>query len=154
MCYANLLKSRLLCKIISSSVCFFYIFFWHGTKPYIMVWSFLNFLAVTIETISDFIEASPSYQRLTKKYLSHYWQLRFNSAITCPLLAMSAISNFYFFAGLDIGTIFLEKFLYADWWVNLTLFGFLYAACNVSHKIKIWEMRKEKLEKEKLNKTD
>lgn len=37
------------------------------------------------------------------------WKRRFGCVIAAPLLAMSAMSNFYFFAGYDVGNIFVRK---------------------------------------------
>lgn len=38
------------------------------------------------------------------------WRRRFSCILASPLLAMSAIANFYFFAGTDIGNIFMKRF--------------------------------------------
>lgn len=73
-----------------------------------MIWAFANYICVTIE--SGFTNI---YNRYLKKFCERSftpdWRQRLACMLASPLLAVSAISNFYFFAGTDIGNVFFKN---------------------------------------------
>lgn len=85
-------------KIFSSFLCFTFVYIWHGTHNCILIWSVLNFVGITMETIFKNVRNVKVTRRVS-------------CILATPLLAMSAISNFYFFAGTDVGNIFAKRFL-------------------------------------------
>lgn len=90
-------------KLYSSLLCFIFVYIWHGTQNCVLIWSVLNFLGVTIEMLFK--------KRFSNVKLQPQLKRTIGCVLASPLLAMSAISNFYFFAGTDIGYIFLIRFL-------------------------------------------
>ena len=76
---------------------------------YIFIWSFLNFLGLAIENIVK--STSPYiYEGLLRNSLNFQNKRRLECALASPLLALSAISNFYFFAGEEIGHMYIWRF--------------------------------------------
>lgn len=88
-------------KPLASLLCFIFVFLWHGIEWYIFIWAFLNYLGVCIEHVAQIIQTNCLEDtKINKRPLK--------SALASPLLLMSAISNFYFFAGFEIGNIFVS----------------------------------------------
>lgn len=85
----------------------------------IFVWSLLNFIGVVIENIGVSIGKSIQYRQIKNMYLSSINTRRFHCILASPLLAMSAISNFYFFGGEEIGNIFVHDILYGKFLIFL-----------------------------------
>lgn len=78
----------------------------------IFIWAFLNFMGLNIESIMKSVGRTKFYSNIQKKYLSQVNARRFNCILATPLLAMSVISNFYFFAGEEIGHIYVYRILH------------------------------------------
>ncbi|XP_071579106.1 protein-cysteine N-palmitoyltransferase HHAT isoform X4 [Temnothorax nylanderi] len=110
-------KYRYFGKLFASFSCFTFVFIWHGIQMNIFIWTLLNFIGIVIEDIGVSIGK------------------------TSPLLAISAISNFYFLGGREIGNIFTENILYGSWKSLSILLFFLYCCCHVSVDVKSWELR-------------
>ncbi|CAL7943269.1 unnamed protein product [Xylocopa violacea] len=138
--YIPLLKSNFN-KIIASFLCFAFVFVWHGMQMNIFIWAFLNFIGLNIESLIKSLEKSKYYLNVQKRYISRTNARRFNCVITSPLLAMSAISNFYFFAGEEIGNIYIYRILHDTWYTTIVLLFFLYCCCQVSTDITNWELQ-------------
>lgn len=123
-------------KIVSSFFCFFFVYIWHGIEPYIFIWSALNFLGVTLENIFHHIyEAKLKHSKIVKN-VNEADLRRITCSLAAPLLAMSAISNFYFFAGKAVGDIFLDKGISESSANQLILLLLLYCCCNVSTEMR------------------
>lgn len=95
-------------KILTSLMSFVFVYFWHGPEEYIMYWSALNYFGITTEYMVGIIHKKYLYN-YTKK-MSSTKLTRIKCILASPLLTISAISNFYFFGGKEIGNIFIEKF--------------------------------------------
>lgn len=106
----TLLINSILNKLLSSFLCFAFIYLWHGMYTFTFVWTFLNFIGITTEVLSYNV-----YKKYLQKSLENNFSLQWLRRMFClaasPLLAMSAISNFYFFTGLEVGNVFLHRFL-------------------------------------------
>ncbi|XP_067205937.1 protein-cysteine N-palmitoyltransferase HHAT isoform X2 [Linepithema humile] len=131
-------------KLFSSFLCFTFVLIWHGMQTSIFIWALLNFIGVTIEDIGVSISKTEQYHKIQNTYLSSRNSKRLHCILASPLLAMSAISNFYFFGGQEIGNIFLRNVLYGSWKALFILLLFLYCACQVSLDVKNWELRRVK----------
>ncbi|CAK9817043.1 Protein-cysteine N-palmitoyltransferase HHAT [Anthophora plagiata] len=139
--YIPLLKSN--CnKLFASFLCFTFVFIWHGMQTNIFIWAFLNFIGLNVESLIKSFERSKYYLSIQKKYVSRTNIRRFHCIVMSPLLAMSVISNFYFFAGEEIGNIYIYRILHDTWYTTFTLLFFLYCCCQVSIDIKCWESQK------------
>ena len=84
--------------MIGSIVCFSYVYVWHGISKKVLIWSLLNFLGITVEAVARALAANPQYRRLEDK-LSGQMMRRLHALLSAPLLIMSCLSQFYFFAG-------------------------------------------------------
>ncbi|XP_011688362.1 PREDICTED: protein-cysteine N-palmitoyltransferase Rasp isoform X2 [Wasmannia auropunctata] len=131
-------------KLFASFLCFTFVFIWHGIQINIFIWTLLNFIGIVIEDIGVSIGKSKQYHKIQNTYLSSKNTKRLNCILASPLLAMSAISNFYFLGGQDIGNIFIQNILYGSWKNLLVLLFFLYCCCQVSEDVKSWELRRTK----------
>ena len=56
-------KSSLRAKLLASLACFTFIWAWHGIYMYVLIWSTLNYLGVTIEGVSKAIASTRRYQK-------------------------------------------------------------------------------------------
>lgn len=128
-------------KLFASFSCFVFVFVWHGMQLNILIWSFLNFLGLTVEGFARSVGKTKRYSGMERKYLSRQNIRRFHCVLATPLLAMSAVSNFYFFAGKEVGDVYMERMILQDSWKTLfTLLFFLYCCCQVSIDVKCWEL--------------
>lgn len=91
-------------------MCFLFVYVWHGIQTFIAIWSLLNFIGVMIETISTKVSRMTTYRNLTRNFCPQMLR-RIYCFIATPLFAISAISNFYFFAGKEVGDIYMRRFL-------------------------------------------
>ncbi|XP_071447312.1 protein-cysteine N-palmitoyltransferase HHAT [Hetaerina americana] len=131
-------------KLYASFLCFAFVYIWHGTNLYILVWAAMNFIGITIEGMAKAIYLTETYQHWEHKWFNVGWSRRFHALIASPLLMMSALSNFYFFGGMEIGNIFVQKILEGWNGVTLVVLAFLYCCCHVSVEVKKWEKQKTK----------
>ncbi|KAG8228430.1 hypothetical protein J437_LFUL003907 [Ladona fulva] len=139
-------KSRNLAKkYFASFLCFGFVYVWHGTTGYIFVWAMLNFIGIAIEGLAKAIYYSTSYSQWEARIFTPNGARRFQAMIASPLLMMSALSNFYFFAGMEVGNIFVQKIV--EGWCSITLvvLVFVYCCCHVSIEAKEQEKRKRAL---------
>jgi hypothetical protein len=135
-------KSSLRAKLLASLACFTFIWAWHGIYMYVLIWSTLNYLGVTIEGVSKAIASTRRYQKY-EKLLTPQNVRRFHALIATPLLMISAVSNFYFFAGMSVGNHFMWRLFAGSLQENSILFLLCYCCCQVSIEVKNWEQRKE-----------
>ncbi|XP_071637789.1 protein-cysteine N-palmitoyltransferase Rasp isoform X4 [Temnothorax longispinosus] len=135
-------KYRYFGKLFASFTCFTFVFIWHGIQMNIFIWTLLNFIGIIIENIGVSIGKSKQYHKILNMYLSSRNTKRLHCMLASPLLAISAISNFYFLGGREIGNIFIQNILYDGSWKSLSiLLFFLYCCCHVSVDVKSWELR-------------
>ena len=95
------LPSSLFSKLFSSAVCFSFVYVWHGTMDFVLIWSLLNFLGITLEGVARAVSTQPAYRRLEDR-MSDQAARRLHALLASPVLVMSSLSNFYFFAGTKV----------------------------------------------------
>lgn len=106
---------------------------WHGTMWNILVWSVLNYTGIVIEYIGKAVAESEQYKLFKAKVLkTNAMEVRFTAFLCAPLLGLSAISNFYLFAGTDIGNIYFGLLLWPSLCKFLLVYTSLYCACHVA----------------------
>ncbi|XP_058790104.1 protein-cysteine N-palmitoyltransferase Rasp isoform X2 [Phymastichus coffea] len=126
-------------KFVASIICFIFIYFWHGMQYFIFIWSFLNFSGILIEMIAKSL-SSYFYKSILRDSLSLSFKRRLECALASPLLALSAVSNFYFVAGKEIGHMFaLRTAIQDSWEIRILMLFILYCSCQVSTEIKQFE---------------
>ena len=76
-------------------------FVWHGTMDFVLIWSLLNFLGISLEGVARVVASQPGYRRL-EDGMSPQMARRLHALLATPLLVMSSLSNFYFFAGTQV----------------------------------------------------
>lgn len=96
-------------KMLASLSCFMFVYLWHGLEGYILVWSTLNYLGVLLENITANLYNNYLKHSIIMKSCSENCTTRLKCLLAAPLLAFSAVSNFYFFGGMEIGNIFFSK---------------------------------------------
>ncbi|KAJ4427997.1 hypothetical protein ANN_24010 [Periplaneta americana] len=107
-------------RLLASFVCFSFVYAWHKVFLFVLIWSALNYAGVSIEIICKAIGSTSRYQLCEKSLLSTPQNIRrFHAFIATPLFMMSALSNFYFFAGMEIGNHFLRRFFEGKKWNSL-----------------------------------
>lgn len=117
-------------KLLTSFICFCFVCIWHGSEDYILIWTVMNYIGIVIEDISA---------SFYKKYSNLHSIIgpttikNIVSILAAPLLAFSAISNFYFFGGKDIGDIFLKR-LFGK---NSVIF-YLLITVNIIFRKSVW----------------
>ena len=95
------LPPGLVFKLLGSAICFSFVYVWHGTVDFVLIWSLLNFLGITLEGVARAVSTQPAYRRLEDR-MSEQAARRLHALLASPVLIMSSLSNFYFFAGTQV----------------------------------------------------
>lgn len=110
--YVPIVKtSHLNNKILASLACFTFVYIWHGLDSYILIWVIMNFIGIVIENSCTAIYKQHLDNSKIEEFVGKQWMRRISCFLASFLLAMSAISNFYFFSSVSIGTVFLKRVL-------------------------------------------
>ncbi|XP_045460278.1 protein-cysteine N-palmitoyltransferase Rasp [Harmonia axyridis] len=123
-------------KILASLACFTFVYIWHGLDTYILIWVILNFIGIFIENSSTAIYKNYLQDSKIERYLGMQWITRITCLLQSFLLAMSAISNFFFFSNVSIGTVFATRVFEASFTSNTVLILALYCCCHFSTELK------------------
>ncbi|CAG9857487.1 unnamed protein product, partial [Phyllotreta striolata] len=107
-------------KPLRSFLCFAFVYFWHGLEKHVLVWSLLNYSGIIVENL--WMKKKEECGRKDCFFMA-------------VLLAMSAVSNFYFFAGTDVGNVFVKR-LFTDIQGSLWLLLALYCCCKTSIELR------------------
>ncbi|XP_041975324.1 protein-cysteine N-palmitoyltransferase Rasp [Aricia agestis] len=129
----NFRLPRVVYKLMASLLTFIFIFMWHGTVWHIFLWSLFNYCGITLEQFGKVVAKQKLYKSFKEKLLkTDAMEARFIAFLCSPLLALSAISNFYLFAGNDVGNLFFECFSDPASFNVIILITSLYCCCHVS----------------------
>ncbi|KAF5291313.1 hypothetical protein FQA39_LY03464 [Lamprigera yunnana] len=126
-------------KLFSSFLCFIFVYVWHGIEYHILIWISFNYFGICIEHLIKYL-----FSTRCMSIFSDRWRHHILCTMYSPLLALSAISNFYFFSNTEIGYIFIERVSTSNTAANLILLFSLYCCCHVSIGVKKWEQGKHK----------
>uniref|UniRef100_A0A1Y1LPQ2 Protein-cysteine N-palmitoyltransferase Rasp n=3 Tax=Photinus pyralis TaxID=7054 RepID=A0A1Y1LPQ2_PHOPY len=126
----TLRTSQLYNKIFSSLLSFGFVYIWHGIEYNILIWTVINYIGICLENICN------ELVKLAPEVLNSSWRRRGLCILCSPLLAASAVSNFYFFAGSDVGNIFTHRIFQSSLMGNAALIFFLYGCCQLSLEVK------------------
>ena len=86
-------------------------YLWHGTLDFVQIWSLLNFLGITLEGVAKAVSTQPAYRQLEDK-MSEQAARRLHALLASPVLLMSCLSNFYFFAGTQVSPAGRNKWVF------------------------------------------
>lgn len=93
----------------------------------------MNFLGIILETLGKNISETEKYKLFKVKYLkTDAMETRFKAMLCTPLLILSAVSNFYLFAGIDIGDLYFQCFVKPKIYAVIAICLPMYCCCQVS----------------------
>lgn len=95
-------------KVFASIVTFIFIFIWHGFYDYVLIWTVLNFVCLSVENVFKYFVKTAFYANLVRNF-NFKNQKRIYALIGSQIFIPSSISNFYFFAGVDVGNYFMQR---------------------------------------------
>ena len=52
---------NIMTRLLTSAICFSFIYIWHGTMDHVLIWSFLNFTGVILEALARHLGRNPKY---------------------------------------------------------------------------------------------
>jgi len=137
----------LLPRLLSSAVCFSFVYVWHGTLDFVLIWSILNFTGITLEGIARAVGRSQRWQDLEQRWLSPQMSRRLHALLAAPLLLMSCLSNFYFFCGAQVGHIFVKRVVVQAWPIGCpSILFFLYCCSQMAIEVKNYETKQAMVE--------
>eukprot|EP00096_Caligus_rogercresseyi_P011085 TRINITY_DN4261_c0_g1_i2.p1 TRINITY_DN4261_c0_g1~~TRINITY_DN4261_c0_g1_i2.p1 ORF type:complete len:521 (-),score=57.10 TRINITY_DN4261_c0_g1_i2:452-2014(-) len=144
--YRPLLGSRrdLFSKLLASAISFGFIYVWHGVMEHVLMWSALNFIGITIESLAKSICRTEAYQCLESRWLSPRMERRMHALLSSPLFLVSIISNFYFFMGKNNGDLYFSRIISSWPRGTLSTLFFMYSGAQTSLEVSNWEHRKKK----------
>ncbi|XP_026739392.1 protein-cysteine N-palmitoyltransferase Rasp isoform X2 [Trichoplusia ni] len=129
----NIALSKISYKLIASSITFMFIFMWHGTMWNIFIWSLLNYAGIVMEYFGKAVASSEKYAQFRNKVLrTEAMETRFIAFLCAPLLGLSAISNFYLFAGTEIGNVYFGLLKWPSLYNCTIVYLSLYCSCHVA----------------------
>jgi len=138
------LPTHLLSRLGASAVCFSFVYVWHGTMDFVLIWSCLNFVGITCEGVARAVGRNHTYQHWESYYLGPLSVRRWHALLASPLLLMSSLSNFYFFTGVEVGHIFVRRVILESWPRGFpTILFFLYCCSQTSIEVKNYEIKKQ-----------
>lgn len=138
-------KKPLWKQLLAATLCFTFVYVWHGVMPHILVWSILNYVGILAETVARAINKTKTYQDIETSLLSPRGKRRFYALLSAPLFMMSILSNFYFLMGADAGWIFVSKTV-TSWPIGTpVILFFMYCGAQTSIEVKNWETRQKLL---------
>jgi len=94
-------------QLLTSSMVYFFIYFWHGADYYIVLWTAINFTTINLETAGLLLWKKSWVKSLEKRMGPRMWR-RFRVALSVPLFTASTFGIFMF-----IGS--SEDVLYVYW---------------------------------------
>lgn len=100
-------------SLLSSLICFTFVFIWHGLYPHVLIWSLLNYIGVSTESFGKELMKMDDLKGFNE--IDAALLRRFKCLLATPLLLMSAIAFFYYHGGKEIGDIFVQKILFGKY---------------------------------------
>lgn len=127
---------------MASLVTFMFIYLWHGFYQFVLIWSILNFVVVQVE---QFVRAElRARKQLWDQKLGPSNQLRLTAVLGSQLFIPAAISNFFFFGGMDVGMEFMKRTYWSGTFSSyLILSGCCYCLYHTAEVIKRREIEQK-----------
>ena len=70
-------KSGVLNQLFAATVCFSFIYVWHGIMPNVLKWSVLNYIGIVTETAGRTLWKNEMYQKMEKSLLGPRYAVLF-----------------------------------------------------------------------------
>ena len=135
-----------LAKLFASIVTFGFVYMFHGRQTYVLIWSGLNFLGVTLEAVGKSVCRTPAYMRMESAHLSPASQRRLYAAGSALVFILALTSQLYFLVD-DVakGNMFAYRFL-CSWPYGTPIFLLaLYFGAQFSYEWRNWEVQRGEL---------
>nr|SVE92407.1 EOG090X06SF [Megafenestra aurita] len=125
-------SDRVWAKLAGTALCFSFVCIWHGASNAVFIWCVSNYFGICLETAAKYLSTQKPIANWKANWSSANW-IRFQAAISSPLLLMSALSNFCFFTDANVGFVLARKAIYDGGIVRLLFILFvLHCCCHVS----------------------
>lgn len=129
-------------KLFASFITFTFIYLWHGIYQFVFIWSIMNFICLQLEQIGRYVGRMHSHN--FDKYFRPANQNRIKALFGTQIFIPAVISNFYFFAGVDVGNVFVERtYFTGNFVIYLSLSFCCYCIYHVSEVIERWESERD-----------
>lgn len=133
-------------KLFASFISFVFIYLWHGYYMFLLIWVFLNLIALYLEIFGRHVARSSDYNRFLKPIGSENIK-RLNAILGSQLLIPSIITNLMFLGGADVGRWLTVRTYFTSGLLNYAVLSFtaynFYRASNF-----IFEQEKKSSEKQ------
>jgi hypothetical protein len=135
-------------KLSASFMTFLFIYIWHGRWMFILLWAAANFVCIVFEYFLKQFYNCDLYKRWVIENFSETGELRLRAMIGSHVLIPSVLSNFFFFAGTEIGMIFIQRTYFSS------IFNYMgiYCICFCIYNIGEWYKARTKGRREKMRK--
>lgn len=131
-------------KVFASFFTFTFIYLWHGIYLFVFIWSIMNFVCLQLEQVGRYV--GRVQQHNFEKYFGPMNQNRIKALFGTQIFIPAVISNFYFFAGVDVGNVFIERtYFTGNFVIYLSLSFCCYCIYHVSEVIERWEMERRRM---------
>ncbi|CAI9734852.1 Hypothetical predicted protein [Octopus vulgaris] len=133
-------------QLLASAVSFCYVFYWHGMREHLFIWTLLNFIVVGLESLSRKILYVPFLANIWVNDFSPCIVRRLHAILALPTLLASCVAIFYFMNGTTVGDIFLNRLiLKAEIYTIVFMMVCLYASIQVGMEARRYEFFREKV---------
>lgn len=97
-------------QLLTSGIVYFFIYFWHGSEYYIVLWTAINFSTINLETAGLLLWKKPWVKSMELKMGPRMWR-RFRVMLSVPLFVASTFGIFMFIGSTeDILYVYLQRF--------------------------------------------
>jgi len=102
-------------QLLTSAIVYSFIYFWHGAEYYIILWTFVNFTTINLESVGRLVGQRPWCKALEDWLGPRMWR-RLRVALATPLFTASTVSIFMFIGSSEeILYIYWQRFFVEGW---------------------------------------
>lgn len=109
-------KASLRRRLCGAAVTFAFIYIFHGSYDYVLLWCVLNYACIVVEMSAKTLMWTQR-QRIDA-WMGAEWQSRWLAVLGGQLLIPAVLSNFFFFAGYEVGAIFVRRTYLESGWLD------------------------------------
>lgn len=97
-------------QLLTSGIVYSFIYFWHGSEYYIVLWTFFNFTTINMETVGRYMVRMPWVKVIEAKLGPRMWR-RFRVALSTPQFIASTVAIFMFIGSSeDVLYVYTDRF--------------------------------------------
>ncbi|RZF43068.1 hypothetical protein LSTR_LSTR001246 [Laodelphax striatellus] len=129
-------------RLFASGVTFCYVFLWHGFSENIFLWSLLNFIELSLESIMRYISKIYKFQIWVNNTFSENNQKRLLAICFAPFSIFGIHFNAYMYSPGEGGGVINSQFLEGNWLFNFIFIILAYNFCITAMEISRRKQRK------------